>query len=190
MEKIKNKSLFLLALILDIIFILGGIHVAIQFNQRLRVVEEKTLLTPLPDYPACEIPLDQEQTEKLQIFFNQYNSPLASVSATFITASEVYNLDWKILPAIAGVESTFGKHTPSCAPYNPFGWSSTASPCGLYRFDSFDDAVWHLASRLANFHPYAKWRETGETIELAKIYNSPRKEAWAKSINYFLEILK
>jgi hypothetical protein len=190
MEEIKNKNLFILAVILDLLFLIGGIYAIIQFNQRLRVVEQKTLLSPLPDYPIIEDPVSKEQIERLQNFFNRFDSPLATLSATFITASEAYNLDWRLLPAIAGVESTFGKYTPSCAPYNPFGWSSTTSPCGLYRFSSFGDAVWHLADRLSNFPAYSKWRETGEIIELAKVFNGSHQETWARNLNYFLEILK
>lgn len=58
---------------------------------------------------------------KLKSFLAKYNSPLTPYAGKFIAVADKYSLDWRLLPAIAGTESTFGLHyIPGT--YNPFGW--------------------------------------------------------------------
>jgi len=61
----------------------------------------------------------------LQDYLAKYNSPLRNYAKDFIEAADTYNLDWKLVPAITGVESTFGKRTPGSynrPSYNGWGW--------------------------------------------------------------------
>jgi len=64
---------------------------------------------------------------KLKSFLAKYNSPLTPYAGKFIAVADKYNLDWKLLPAIAGTESTFGLHYIR-GTYNPFGWGSGRIP--------------------------------------------------------------
>jgi hypothetical protein len=76
----------------------------------------------------------------LQKFLRSYGSPLASHAGTFIAVADEYNLDWRLLPAIAGAESTFGKYTPKNS-YNAWGWGiPTGAQSGL-GFDSWDHGI-------------------------------------------------
>src|SRR3989344_1375308 len=52
-------------------------------------------------------------------YFASYNSPLEYHAQDFIDASDKHGVDWKLVPAISGVESTFGKHSYS---FNGWGW--------------------------------------------------------------------
>lgn len=52
---------------------------------------------------------------------NRYNSPLAENADDFLRVCAKYNLDCYLLPAIAGLESTFGKFIYPNS-FNPFGW--------------------------------------------------------------------
>lgn len=63
------------------------------------------------------------------------HSPMISNSADFIKSCVKYNLDCYLLPAIAGVESGFGKHILRQS-YNPFGWRG-----GYQKFANFDEAI-------------------------------------------------
>src|ERR1035437_9299144 len=55
----------------------------------------------------------------LREFLEKYNSPLVSYASTFVENADKYNLDWKLVAAISGVESTFGREIPN----NSFnGW--------------------------------------------------------------------
>ncbi|OGE38229.1 hypothetical protein A3B45_01060 [Candidatus Daviesbacteria bacterium RIFCSPLOWO2_01_FULL_39_12] len=53
-------------------------------------------------------------------YLEKYNSPLQYHAQDFVDAADANGLDWKLLPSIAGVESTFGKHIPGG--YNAWGW--------------------------------------------------------------------
>lgn len=60
------------------------------------------------------------QAKILTDYFAYYNSPLQYHAQDFIDAAKVYSIDWKLVPAISGVESTFGKHIPGG--FNAWGW--------------------------------------------------------------------
>lgn len=72
-------------------------------------------------------------------------SPLdAAASGEFIAAADRYHLDWRLLPALAAVETAAGK---AARGNNLFGW-------GRRRFDSVRDAIWHVAQQLAEAPSY------------------------------------
>lgn len=56
----------------------------------------------------------------LRDWLAKYDSPLENNAQDFIDASDQYGVDWKLTPAIAGVESTFGNFTPGG--FNAWGW--------------------------------------------------------------------
>jgi hypothetical protein len=66
------------------------------------------------------------RAEILAEYLAKYNSPLQYHAQDFIDAADTYNVDWKLVPSIAGVESTFGKHIPGghgeYISYNAWGW--------------------------------------------------------------------
>lgn len=63
---------------------------------------------------------EDQRIEILREFFIDNNSPLASYSAFFIETADKYALDWTLMPAISGMESSFGKKMPKGS-NNPFG---------------------------------------------------------------------
>jgi hypothetical protein len=76
----------------------------------------------------------------LQDYLRQQGSPLATHAGTFITIADKYDLDWRLLPAIAGAESGFGRVIPPGS-FNAWGWGI---PTGAQRglgFDSWDDGI-------------------------------------------------
>lgn len=72
---------------------------------------------------------------KLSKFFESYNSPLSVYADKFIFYADKYNLDWRLVAAISGVESTFAKQIPYGS-YNAYGWAA-----GAYRFKSWEDSI-------------------------------------------------
>jgi hypothetical protein len=126
--------------------------------------------------------------ETLESFLEKYNSPMASEAESFIKASDDNGLDWRLLPAIAGVESTFGKFTPSCAEYNSFGWTSTTSPCGFYRFESYREAIYLVAQKIGNGSQYAKYRSSRTIRDLSSTYNNSEQK-WVHDIGFFMSKL-
>src|SRR5262249_29143298 len=64
-------------------------------------------------------PVDQRAVI-LKDYLAQYNSPLENHAQDFVDAADSYGIDWKLVPAISGVESTFGKAIPGG--FNGWGW--------------------------------------------------------------------
>jgi len=72
----------------------------------------------------------------------QYNSPMVDSVDAFIEACEQYDFDCYFLPAVAGVESTYGKQIyPNSQ--NAFGWGR-----GLIMFDTWDEGILTVGSKL------------------------------------------
>ena len=62
-----------------------------------------------------KLPVQKEtdsRTRILREFLKQYNSPLVPFAQDFVSIADKYSLDWKLVAAISGVESTFGKQIP------------------------------------------------------------------------------
>ncbi|MCL5411339.1 MAG: glucosaminidase domain-containing protein [Patescibacteria group bacterium] len=78
---------------------------------------------------------------KLEKYLNSRNSPMANSAADFVEIADKYNLDWKLLPAIAGVESGYGVATPGN--FNPFGWNNA-----LTGFANWRESIETVASGL------------------------------------------
>jgi hypothetical protein len=74
----------------------------------------------------------------LTSFFKQYDSPLTPYAADFVKAADRYNLDWRLVAAISGVESTFGKQIPVNS-YNAWGWGVYGD--NVIRFNSWTDGI-------------------------------------------------
>ena len=72
-----------------------------------------------------------KRIQQLESFLKSYDSPLAEQAENFIISADRYGIDWKLVPAITGVESTFGKRIPYQS-YNAYGWAS-----GTYFFESW-----------------------------------------------------
>lgn len=63
----------------------------------------------------------------LKAYLAKRNSPLQYHAQDFVDAADTYQLDWKLVAAISGVESTFGKFVPGgtdpqYTSYNAWGW--------------------------------------------------------------------
>lgn len=87
--------------------------------------------------------LDKE-AEILAKYLARHNSPLQYHAQDFVDAAKTYGLDWKLVPAIAGVESTFGKFIPGG--YNGWGWGVYGTQA-LY-FKSWKDAIFIVSKGL------------------------------------------
>ncbi|MCG2686184.1 hypothetical protein L6258_02340, partial [Candidatus Parcubacteria bacterium] len=79
----------------------------------------------------AEVRFDR-RAEKLSALLRKYNSPMIGEVDTFIEEADKNGWDWKFLPAIAGVESAFGKLLLDGS-HNPFGWGG-----GYLYFESFE----------------------------------------------------
>lgn len=120
-------------------------------------------------------------------FFLIYKAPLYKYSQTFVAIADKYQLDWRLLPAIAMQESNGGKKVINES-YNPFGY-------GIYgklvvRFNSWEEAIERVGKALREDY-LNQGLKTPHQI-MAK-YTPPSLEkggAWAKGVSTFMEELR
>lgn len=80
---------------------------------------------------------------QIDAYLASKSSPMAGQGAAFVASGGRWQLDPRLLVAIAGAESAFGKIT--CAPYNAWGWGC---PNGPYTFNSWADGIDTVAEGL------------------------------------------
>lgn len=117
------------------------------------------LLLSIQSLPFVNINIQKQKKEKESVtevkrvdkkalilanYLEGYDSPLQYHAQDFLDAADKYDIDWRLLPSIAGVESTFGKHTPGG--YNAYGWGVYGQNA-LY-FKSWRDGMFTVAKGL------------------------------------------
>jgi hypothetical protein len=111
---------------------------------------------------------DTIQAAKIDKYFANNNLPLAGYGKFFVETSDKYNLDWRLLAAIAMRESTGGKNPCPYGSKNVFGWHS----CKTY-FKTYEEAIdkvgQHLAGEVKSTAGYYKNKTIPQKL---KRYNS------------------
>ncbi len=114
---------------------------------------------------------------KVHQFLLKQDSPLADYSADFVQEADNSGLDYRLLVAISGVESTFGKNYIS-GTYNAYGWG-----VGQIPFTSWYDGIVKVSQGLKN--QYIN-KGAKNVDQIAKIYCPPTSDHWAQSVKYFI----
>jgi hypothetical protein len=121
------------------------------------------------------------RAEQLRSYLNKHNSPLTEYANDFVEVADQYDINWTLLPAISGVESTFGKRYPKWS-YNTFGWGIYGDQ--VLSFKSHRDAMEAVATGLSQKYP----KEALQNIKLlGKIYNGVTPGSWSAKVAYFME---
>lgn len=120
--------------------------------------------------------LEDKRAEILACFLAKYKSPLVPYASQFIEAADAYGLDWRLVPAITGLESTFGRQIPAGS-YNAYGWAN-----GAYYFNSWEESIWHVNRILKE-----KYVDRGAVTvwQVGKIYAA--SPTWASRVASFME---
>jgi len=119
---------------------------------------------------------DKLKAQKIELFFrvNRNNAPLADYAEKFVEVANKYGLDYRLLPAIATVESGGGKS--NFRSYNAWGWGNKG-------FTSFEEGIETVGKGLKTGY-IDKGRDTVD--EIAPIYCPPNYKNWARSVNQFM----
>lgn len=118
---------------------------------------------------------------KMHAVLEQYHSPMVGLEDELIATAEQYNLDWTLLAAIAGTESSFAIHMPANC-INPYGW-------GIYGanklcFDSLQAAVKGVAEGLHDKY------DTSSLEAIAHTYNHVSTAGWLSHTKFFMRKIK
>jgi hypothetical protein len=116
------------------------------------------------------------RVENLRKYLEQFNSPLAPYAQDFVNYADINGLDYRLVPAISGVESTFGKFIPNGS-YNAYGWVN-----GNYSFKSWPDSIGTVSATLKN-----QYIDKGAVTipEIARRY-APPSTTWGGNVKYFV----
>ncbi len=113
----------------------------------------------------------------LRKVFQKYNSPLIGESEAFVKYADEYNVDWRLLPAISGLESSFGVHLMPGS-FNAYGWGG-----GHIYFESWKDGIKVINKALrANYMD--KWGAT-DVWSIGPIY--AESKTWSVRVNSFMQ---
>lgn len=118
---------------------------------------------------------------KMRLVLEKYGSPMVGYESELIKTAEAHGLDWTLLAAIAGTESSFGKRMPARC-LNPYGW-------GIYGdhrlcFESFPSAAQAVAQGLS------KRYNTTSLTTIARTYNHVSPDSWRAHTHFFVNQIK
>lgn len=114
-------------------------------------------------------------------YLARYNSPLLGMENYLVAKSDEYNMDYRLLPAIAQQESNLCKLIPYKS-YNCWGWGIHSE--GSLGFDSYEEAIDTVMKGIKTQY-IDKGLTTPDTIWKKYTPNSP-DGAWAKGVNQFM----
>lgn len=113
-------------------------------------------------------------------FLEKYDSPLASFANVFVETADKYNIDWKLVAAISGVESTFGQQIPYNS-YNGWGWGIYGD--NIIRFTSWNNGI-EVVSQGLRENYINKWGAK-DVYEIGRLYAASK--TWASRVTYFMD---
>jgi hypothetical protein len=131
-----------------------------------------------------EIVVTDSKEEALRQFFQRYKSPLIDYTSKFIEIAQKYNLDYRLLPAIAMQETNLCAKAKENS-YNCWGFGVTAKD---YRFfTTYEEGIETVARTLA-LH-YRDKLGLSKPDEIQRVYTPASNGSWADSVNYFMNML-
>ena len=131
--------------------------------------------------------ISDRRVDRLEEFLTKNSSPLAPVASVFVVAADIYQFDWRLLPAIAGKESSYGKKVPwdnhnGRHSYNPFGWGVYGDQ--IISFGSWEDGILKVASGLRREY----FDKELLTTELVMRKFTPSSDgSWARDVQIIME---
>lgn len=130
-----------------------------------------------PSNPSVETKALDKRAQVLSEYFQKYNSPFEYHAQDFVDAADEYGVDWKLVPAISGVESTFGKHSYG---YNAWGW-------GIYGdnrlgFNSWRDGIFTVTGGLKK-----GYIDKGLTNPYSMNRAYAASKTWGWRVDYFMK---
>ncbi len=156
---------------------------------RLNTLSASNQATAYAALPTAENNLvgiiDQKdaRVEIVKSFFNQYKSPLEPFAQSIIDSADRYNIDFRLLPAIAMQESNLCKKikagSNNCWGFGIYGKTLTT-------FDNYPQAINQVSKTLAANY-INKGLKTPDQI--MKKYTPTNTGSWADSVNHFMGVL-
>lgn len=125
--------------------------------------------------------INDERVTRLKAYLEMHNSPLSGEAGHFVAEADRLRMDWKLVAAIAGVESTFGKHIPANS-FNGWGWAIFTGQSDGRHFNDWKDGITVVSEGLR----YNYMDKGLITIEqMGKRYAA--SPTWSTKVRFFLD---
>jgi hypothetical protein len=132
-----------------------------------------------------QVDVSDTRAQKLRAYLASYNSPLAADADTFIEEADKNGLDWKLVAAIAGVESTFGKEIPTGS-YNAWGWGVFTGAQDGVHFTDWTDGITKVSEGLKTNYVD---RGAKTVYDIGWMY-AANGDSWSSHVRYFINQLE
>lgn len=140
---------------------------------------EELVLTPNEVLSAVRA--EDARPVLIERFLRENDSPMLGTGKTFVAAADKYNLDWRLLPAIAFQESSLGKNI-IFGTHNAFGWGVVDNTSIGISFQNWEDAIFTVAKGLREDY-FNKGYTTPETINI----NYAGDKNWNRKVRYAMD---
>ncbi len=120
------------------------------------------------------------RAQKLSAYLQSLNSPLAPYASAFINEADKNGLDWRLVPAISGVESTFGQAIPTYS-YNAWGWGVFTGKQSGVNFNDWKDGIAQVSQGLKENYVDKGARSIEQ---IGNIYAA--SPAWSWKVRFFV----
>lgn len=126
---------------------------------------------------AKPVHAQDERVLKLSHYLKTRNSILAPHAQTFVDEADKNGFDYRLIPAISGVESTFGRFHLQGS-HNYYGWGG-----GRIYFESNDDGIAKISKGLKKGY-MDKGAKT--VLAISYIYCPPNHFKWYNGVTQFM----
>lgn len=120
----------------------------------------------------------------LKSFFRKHNSPLYEHAEFIVKAADKYELDYRLIPAIAMQESTLCRAIPNNS-HNCWGWGIYGNK--VTRFSSYDEAIETVSKGLKKNYID---RGLVTTAQIMAVYTPSSNGSWARAVNSVMQYLE
>jgi hypothetical protein len=166
-----SMNKLLLSIVLLIVLLATGAGDVWAYEPEYNVTSSAQLLTIQRESVSPDF-----RVISLKKYLDKHKSPLAPYAHVFVREADKNGIDWRLVPAITGVESTFGKRIPYQS-YNAYGWAN-----GAAKFESWDQSITHVSKVLREKY----YNKGAVTIpQIARRY-APPSTTWGGNVVFFM----
>lgn len=123
---------------------------------------------------------NNDRVDKLRAYLEANNSPMSDQAKVFVEQAEKYNLDWRLVAAISGLESGFGNHIPAGS-YNAWGWGVYGGK--VTYFSSWEDGIKTISQGLRE--RYMNQRGAQNVYQIGATYAA--SPTWAQRVLMYMD---
>lgn len=187
---ILSTSFFVMTPLLIFVTIIYYLYLSYNQTKHFRAFNNSmqsvafAALPSLENLVAGKIEPQDAKVELVRQFFARYNSPLELYAQDIVDAANAYDIDFRLIPAIAMQESNLCKKEPKDS-FNCWGFGIYGKK--ITRFENYKEAIYTVTKTLSK-HYKDNGLETPE--EIMTKYTPSNNGSWAYSVNYFMNLLQ